>query len=431
MKKNQPIIRIEGITKEYLISHKALSNSHPTLKDQLGRYARKPLELIGAKGGFSREKFYALDNINLQIMPGDVVGLMGRNGSGKSTLLKILSKITQPSDGSIHMNGTVASLLEVGTGFHPELSGRENVYFNGSILGMSKKEIDKKFQSIVDFSEVEKFLDTPVKFYSSGMKIRLAFSVAAHLRPDILMIDEVLSVGDVKFKQKSLARMKDIAKSGTTIIFVSHVVSQFRKICTRGVVLESGEICFDGNLKDAISQYISLNDSSKDELGSKIVDEVNISKRDSIIEDGVEISVKPKLSQNLAGGDLPQLDLELKIVNNSDRRISSPFVYLIISDARNHNLASIGLNSSALGTKRLNHKEIININTRVRDVNLTPGKYNINFILCENGKTEDTVYREDMVASFDIKDYRAYGQSYVLGDRVMLPPVVLNYEVNN
>jgi lipopolysaccharide transport system ATP-binding protein len=202
--------------------------------------------------------FWALKDINFEVKQGEVLGIIGHNGAGKSTLLKILSRITEPTSGEIKLNGRVSSLLEVGTGFHPDLTGRENVFMNGTILGMTKKEIDRKFDEIVEFSGVEKYIDTPVKFYSSGMKVRLGFAVAAHLEPEILIVDEVLSVGDIGFQRKCLGKMNEVAGSGRTILFVSHNMAAVENLCTSGLLLDHGKSFFLGPVKDAVRQYISL-----------------------------------------------------------------------------------------------------------------------------------------------------------------------------
>ncbi|MFH1049576.1 MAG: polysaccharide ABC transporter ATP-binding protein [bacterium] len=211
-----------------------------------------------------KDTFWALRNINLDIKHGDVVGIIGRNGAGKSTLLKILSKITSPTTGFARINGRVGSLLEVGTGFHPELSGRENIYLNGSILGMRKNEIQKKFDEIVAFAEVEQFLDTPIKRYSSGMNVRLAFAVAAHLEPEILIVDEVLAVGDAAFQKKCLGKMEDVSKQGRTVLFVSHNMGAVRNLCPKSILLNSGEVEMLGDTNDVIDSYLErINDSIK------------------------------------------------------------------------------------------------------------------------------------------------------------------------
>jgi len=205
---------------------------------------------------------WALRDISFNVKPGEVVGVIGKNGAGKSTLLKVLSRITHPTSGQVELLGRVSSLLEVGTGFHPELTGRENIYLNGTILGMTKAEIDLKFDEIVDFSGVKKFIDTPVKFYSSGMRVRLAFSVAAHLEPEILLIDEVLSVGDAAFQKKSLGKMEEVSKAGRTVLFVSHNMGAVRSLCSRGLLLENGILVKDGEVDQVINDYLSNKDVS-------------------------------------------------------------------------------------------------------------------------------------------------------------------------
>ena len=205
---------------------------------------------------------WALRDISFNVKPGEVVGIIGKNGAGKSTLLKVLSRITHPTSGQVELLGRISSLLEVGTGFHPELTGRENIYLNGTILGMTKAEIDLKFEEIVEFSGVKRFIDTPVKFYSSGMRVRLAFSVAAHLEPEILLIDEVLSVGDAAFQKKSLGKMEEVSKEGRTVIFVSHNMGAVRSLCSRGLLLENGTLTKDGDVDQVINYYLSNKDVS-------------------------------------------------------------------------------------------------------------------------------------------------------------------------
>lgn len=202
--------------------------------------------------------FWALKDINFEVKQGEVLGIIGHNGAGKSTLLKILSRITEPTSGEVRLNGRVSSLLEVGTGFHPDLTGRENVFMNGTILGMTKKEIDRKFDEIVEFSGVGQYIDTPVKFYSSGMKVRLGFAVAAHLEPEILIVDEVLSVGDIGFQRKCIGKMNEVAGSGRTVLFVSHNMSAVENLCTTGLLLDHGKTIFLGSVRDTVRQYISL-----------------------------------------------------------------------------------------------------------------------------------------------------------------------------
>lgn len=254
------VVRVENLVKKYVISHQQQA-TYPTIKDAVVSTARsltgKFLTLSGKrKPNPNREEFWALKNVSFDIKQGDVVGIIGSNGAGKSTLLKILSRITEPTKGRISIKGRVASLLEVGTGFHQELTGRENIFLNGAILGMSKVEIKRKFDEIVSFAEVEKFLDTPVKHYSSGMYVRLAFAVAAHLEPEILIVDEVLAVGDVQFQKKCLGKMGDVAKEGRTILFVSHNMSTVESLCNRGILLESGTVSLDGTSEEAVRVYL-------------------------------------------------------------------------------------------------------------------------------------------------------------------------------
>jgi lipopolysaccharide transport system ATP-binding protein len=244
------VIRVENLSKRYVLRHEGRSD---TLRDAIAKGVRGLWR--GAQDPASREEFWALRDVNLEVNAGEVVGIIGRNGAGKSTLLKILSRITEPTTGRVTLRGRVASLLEVGTGFHPELSGRENIFLNGAILGMSRAEIREKFDEIVAFAEVERFLDTPVKHYSSGMYVRLAFAVAAHLEPEILIVDEVLAVGDHEFQRKCLGRMEAVSRSGRTILFVSHNLESLRAICTKGVLLDSGRVTATGTISDVIGKY--------------------------------------------------------------------------------------------------------------------------------------------------------------------------------
>src|SRR5215469_962720 len=262
----KPIVEIRGISKQYQLGVK---RNHKTgnFRELLQGAATAPFRAwVGKNGEPTKEQlytFWALDGVDLNINPGDVLGLIGRNGAGKSTLLKILSRITSPTKGEIVLRGRLASLLEVGTGFHPELTGRENIFLNGAILGMRKAEITRHFDEIVAFAEVEKFLDTPVKHYSSGMYVRLAFAVAAHLDPEILVVDEVLAVGDLSFQKKCLGKMGEVSRGGRTVLFVSHNMAAIENLCTRAAVLSQGRLCFDGSGKDAIQFYLnSLSDRS-------------------------------------------------------------------------------------------------------------------------------------------------------------------------
>jgi len=256
-------IRAQGVSKRYRIGQ-GLRPHYKTMRDQIAQVFTRlvkrrsqPGLLEGGYASTGDDTIWALRDVSFEIKPGEVVGIIGRNGAGKSTLLKVLTRITEPTLGSVDLYGRVGSLLEVGTGFHKELTGRENIYLNGAILGMRRTEIDRKFDEIVEFSEISKFIDTPVKFYSSGMYVRLAFAVAAHLEPEILLVDEVLSVGDAGFQKKSLNKMEEVGKQGRTVIFVSHHMPSVTRLCERVILMNEGQIIQDGSSEKVVSDYLS------------------------------------------------------------------------------------------------------------------------------------------------------------------------------
>ena len=252
------VITVQNLSKKYIIGHQRpqrYTSLRDVLTDGVKRAVEKLLHSNVRRDDPEHEEFWALQDVNFEIQQGDRVVIIGRNGAGKSTLLKILSRITEPTSGKVSIRGRVASLLEVGTGFHPELTGRENIYLNGAILGMSKAEIKKRFDEIVAFAEVEKFLDTPVKRYSSGMYVRLAFAVAAHLEPEILIVDEVLAVGDAQFQKKCLGQMERAGNDGRTVLFVSHNMAMISNLCQKGIVLEAGKLTFEGEISNAVVKY--------------------------------------------------------------------------------------------------------------------------------------------------------------------------------
>ena len=253
-------IRVRNLGKQYRIG--AHARTYKTLRDRIAstfRFGRPAAGPSGEKpsGGL----FWAVRGVDFDITEGEIVGVIGRNGAGKSTLLKLISRITEPTEGEIELAGRVRSLLEVGTGFHPELTGRENIYMNGAILGMTRSEIVRKFDAIVDFAEVEDFIDTPVKHYSSGMYLRLAFAVAAHLEPEILIVDEVLAVGDAAFQKKCLGKMDEVSRQGRTVLFVSHNMVAVENLCSRGIVMDHGQVVFDGGAREAIASYLTASDT--------------------------------------------------------------------------------------------------------------------------------------------------------------------------
>jgi len=266
---SRPAVIVEGIGKQYKIGLR--ETGRRSFGEAILKGITAPIRRLRHLGEHStgEDLFWALKDVSFEVQPGEVVGIIGRNGAGKSTLLKILSRITEPTTGRAEIRGRVGSLLEVGTGFHRELTGRENIYLNGAILGMKKVEIDAKFDEIVDFSGVSRFMDTPVKRYSSGMYVRLAFAVAAHLEPEILIVDEVLAVGDVAFQKRCLGKMEDVAKTGRTVLFVSHNMGAVETLCSRGILLEDGQVTFAGPVRETVSTYLSrYRDTDDDPLAT-------------------------------------------------------------------------------------------------------------------------------------------------------------------
>ena len=264
MQQNEIVIRVENLSKSYLIGHDTdTARDHESFREAVGRHAkslgRAAMDMVRGRQiiqGSDVEEFYALREVCFEVRRGEVIGIIGRNGAGKSTLLKVLSRITEPTTGRVTIRERVASLLEVGTGFHPDLTGRDNIFLNGAILGMSRAEIRAKFDEIVDFAEIERFLGTPVKRYSSGMYVRLAFAVAAHLQPEILIIDEVLAVGDIVFQKKCLGKMQSVAASGRTVLFVSHNMQTVAGLTEKVILLESGRVAAIGPPLRVIEQYL-------------------------------------------------------------------------------------------------------------------------------------------------------------------------------
>lgn len=376
------VIKVENLAKQYRLGQVGTG----TIKDDLSRFWAKirgkedPFSQIGEVNDRTQKGnsdfVWALQNINFDVQQGDVLGIIGRNGAGKSTLLKILSRTTLPTKGSLKIKGRIASLLEVGTGFHPELTGRENVFQNGAILGMTKKEIARKFDEIVDFSGVERYIDTPVKRYSSGMYVRLAFAVAAHLEPEILIVDEVLAVGDVEFQKKCLGKMKDVSvNEGRTVLFVSHNMAAVKNLCTKGLILEKGTITFSGNAESACNHYYSSNTSKfltdindrKDHVGNGIIVATNF---EVINSSGIP-------TNSIISGTSSIIKLVLK--KNVNEKISDVFIGVII---RTDNESII----TFLATDELNKKLTIDSKETVVEFDipkllLRGGLYNISYTI--------------------------------------------------
>lgn len=391
-------IKIENVSKEYrlgAIGGGTLQGDLQTLWAKI-RHKEDPNTIIGeAEKGQKGDKFMALNDVSFQVKKGEALGIIGHNGAGKSTLLKLLCRVTAPSNGKISYNGRIASMLEVGTGFHPELTGRENVYMNGAILGMTKAEIDKKFNQIVEFAEMEKFIDTPVKRYSSGMYVKLAFSVAAHLDSEIMIMDEVLAVGDVNFQQKCLQKMRKVAKEeGRTVLYVSHNMATIKTLCDRCIVLKKGQIIFDGNVDDAINVY-----SNDFNLTAKKEYDFTQGKR----IDGITNEYK------LLKGRLEKSDINLRenlnfTLDINARKSDKDFLlrYIVFNSTGN----TIGTAYSNLfDLKEGNNSIKFIFNTK----NLTPGKYMVDIVLVQY--KNNVQIRHDIVVramSFNIEESEIY-----------------------
>jgi lipopolysaccharide transport system ATP-binding protein len=313
----EPILEIQGVSKKFNISRQA----EPYLS------LRSKLSSIFKTGRSYNEDFWALQDISFSVSPGESIGIIGKNGAGKSTLLKILSKITPPTQGRIVCRGRIASLLEVGTGFHPELTGRENVYLNGSILGMRKKEIDASFDEIVDFAGTEKFLDTPLKHYSSGMQLRLAFAVAAFLEPEILVIDEVLAVGDAEFQKKCLHKMEDVSKSGRTILFVSHNLAAVKNLCSKSILLQNGKLKTFSSSEEVVDQYMNLIENNN--IGVNGVMQLNSADSEKPLRK-VEVLCDGRNSGTAYMG----CSLEVRVHFKSTQNLEAPVLGLIFKDSQ-------------------------------------------------------------------------------------------------
>jgi lipopolysaccharide transport system ATP-binding protein len=323
-------LSIQAVSKKFKIRHQE-NHSYMTLADELKSIFRPKV---------TREEFYALHEVSFDVAEGESVGIIGKNGAGKSTLLKILSRITPPTSGRIQYRGRIASLLEVGTGFHPELTGRENIFLNGAIMGMKKKEIQARFDEMVEFSGVEKFLDTPLKHYSSGMQLRLAFSVAAHLEPEILIIDEVLAVGDAEFQKKCMGKMESVAGSGKTILFVSHNLAALNSLCTKSVLLEKGKLITVGNTPDVIERYLRFNQHPAHH--EKGIIEITDKESDAIIK-RIRLLNEGLLSDHFTPGRKSEFMIDCE----SKNEIRNPVIGIVIRDHFGTEL--IGINNKHYG----------------------------------------------------------------------------------
>ena len=383
------IIKAENLGKKYIIGHQAERGGYTSLRDVLMQNAQtlwnKTKDLATGKAiiqGDTMEEVWALKDVNFEIRRGEAVGIIGRNGAGKSTLLKILSRITEPSTGRITIKGRVASLLEVGTGFHPELSGRENIYLNGTILGMTRNEIKRKFDEIVAFAEVEKYLDTPVKRYSSGMYVRLAFAVAAHLEPEILVVDEVLAVGDAQFQKKCLGKMEDVGKEGRTVLFVSHNLPAVENLCKTGIVLKNGSLVFSGKANESISNYLKLQQNSLTTIELRQRGDRKGEGRIRIVDMWIENEAGHK-DNSVKIGD----DLTFHIAYEASSEIKNPRLIIGVYDLMNSGITRFDTEiASGLPSVLPNKGKVTCI---VKNFLLCPASYQVNIAFFGNGIMED------------------------------------------
>lgn len=401
------VIRVENLGKKYVIGRSREAERYTALRDVITNGAKELASRFKHPNLKSQrsasEEFWALKDVSFEIKQGDRVGVIGRNGAGKSTLLKILSRITEPTVGAVRIKGRVASLLEVGTGFHPELTGRENIYLNGAILGMGRREIRKKFDEIAAFAEVEKFLDTPVKRYSSGMYVRLAFAVAAHLEPEILIVDEVLAVGDAQFQKKCLGKMEDVGKEGRTVIFVSHQIAAVEKLCNRGILINNGRIDYLGDQSQTIARYLTISSDEtaslknrKDRKGSGSFKVLEIDFKDT----------EGNLLESFQSGQTVDVNLHFSCQENLsfDRLIASIAVKTQLGTPvfLQHNR----LTGEDFGTVRENGV----ITCRIKRLPLSPSCYQISYSIIKDGVWLDSL---ENVRDFSVVEGDFYGSGEV------------------
>jgi len=412
------VIYLNNVGKEYRLG----LIGGGTLKEDLQSWWARlrgrddPNTVIGTRA-ITNERFWALKDINLEVQQGERLGIIGANGAGKSTLLKLLSRVTAPTTGQISYRGRIASMLEVGTGFHPELTGRENISLNGTILGMTKSEVDRKFDEIVAFSEVEQFIDTPVKRYSSGMYVKLAFAVAAHLDPEILVVDEVLAVGDIKFQQKCLGKMGDVARKGRTVLYVSHNMNTVQQLCNRVVLLDGGRIKFIGDPDEGIKLYIdksvkltgSMNLLDKPRVapvsqGVTMVSAEFVEKNDMTYssDEAMLLKMRWRANQNLAN-----LSFAVEILYEDDsiagRAVSTPFFTVI-------------------------NEQQLDITFRLDISNLAPGRYKTIFVVYQPNETGNllTVDHIDSALSFMVKNTLSYSWHHRWWGHIQLPEIKID-----
>lgn len=377
-------IRVRGLGKKYLIGGPQVK--YHTFRDAIVNSVKAPVRRLTRQGtDKSTNEFWALKDVSFDVYQGEVIGIIGRNGAGKSTLLKILSQITTPTEGEVDIFGRVGSLLEVGTGFHPELTGRENIFLSGSILGMQKREIEGKFDGIIKFSEIEKFIDTPVKRYSSGMYVRLAFAVAAYLDPEILLVDEVLAVGDIGFQEKCLGKMESIADSGRTVLFVSHNMAAISNLCSKCILLDKGKILAYGSSEEVINLY--LNSMKKE--SEIILPEYSQRKGNGLVRfTGIKFfnSEGNDVNNAISGKDFI---ISLEYVSKENKPLNNVMVWITFYGL--HRQLLFTLNNELVGEKFVNLPPKGRIICSIPQFPLSSGVYGFNFDIAVNGQIEDWI----------------------------------------
>jgi len=403
------VIRTEGLGKKYIISHQAERDRYTALRDVIWRtvrgWGRSAWDMVSGRpliAGDETEEFWALRDVSFEIQRGEVVGIIGGNGAGKSTLLKILSRITEPSEGRVTIQGRVASLLEVGTGFHPELTGRENIYLNGAILGMARAEIRRKFEEIVAFAGIETFLDTPVKRYSSGMYMRLAFAVAAHLEPEILVVDEVLAVGDAEFQKKCLGKMQGVAELGRTVLFVSHNMAALQSLCSRSILLRGGAVIFDGSTGDAVSRHLKVGEPS-DRSSLQQVE----GRRGRGTFRFVAARVGPASPSETSIITGKSLKFELEIVGPKDSALAPSSISIVILNRHGEILFICDTDASMSSLPLIRGGRSLCTCT-IKEVPLSGSEYMYSLFLGRAGEIEDFI---DVAGRFQLADSPFFGTS--------------------
>ena len=398
---NQPIIHIENLSKRYYLGGDPFPSEglRHKLDRSIHHFFNYKSDVKGPKNVETKE-FWAISNVNFSMATGEIVGIIGRNGAGKSTLLKLLSRITEPTIGVIRLNGRVSSLLEVGTGFHPELTGRENIFLNGAILGMKRSEIRRKFKEITDFAEIGQFLDTPVKRYSSGMYVRLAFSVAAHLEPDILIVDEVMAVGDSDFQQKCLGKIEDVSsREGRTVILVSHQLPAIQHLCNRCILLNQGTVAGDGPTDSIIQKYLAMSSRLASESPSHRVDRHG--KGDIQVTSVQTLCDKIQESHNIVTGHNLLIRIAYRVQTGS--KLKDCIFCLEIHTEFN---ILIALSSQLVDTRNLDISSDGIMEFQIPFLPLSGGSYQINTYIESEGTTQDYL---DSAACFDVTDGDFYG----------------------